>query len=32
MDYVNHHWVVITGLIVLLGVIICHKLILRLSA
>jgi uncharacterized membrane protein YqiK len=30
IDYVNQHWLLIAGLIVLLGVIIFHKLILRL--
>ena len=30
MDYVNHHWLLIAGLIVLLGIIIFHQLILRL--
>jgi uncharacterized membrane protein YqiK len=30
MDYVNHHWLLIAGSIVLLGIIIFHKLILRL--
>jgi uncharacterized membrane protein YqiK len=30
MDYVNHHWLLIAGLIVLLGIIIFYKLILRL--
>jgi uncharacterized membrane protein YqiK len=30
MDYVNHHWLAITGLIVVLGIIIFYKLILRL--
>jgi uncharacterized membrane protein YqiK len=30
MDYVNRHWVLIAALIVLLGVIVCYKLVLRL--
>jgi uncharacterized membrane protein YqiK len=30
MDYMNHHWLLIASLIVLLGVIIFHRLILRL--